>query len=413
MVKYAFPKDLIGGIRDRWDAIPTQQKFELPDDCTLLGLLETCYHASLRTDERRPVHCAVAFAPMAQVPDGAKLRFERTLVLTDDQLVRLAPVADIRRTLIGCDQLDGLLRIWGLFEHGHAWVQYSAGDPPDAPVGEADLPPDCLTVTIDEPGALTISRGRRGLVRLREGRVVLPMENPLRDESDPLGEFFLRLIDDLGRSLRPGTSPEAFGGSVGRRSLMDVYTTSVASILDRIRSRRHGGSVVITRAAIEEPHALITYTVAEHQGLAGGIVDYHEALSHLSQLPAIPSDRASESEQRRAEMMLRLASRRLIRGLNQISLLASVDGAVLLDDHLRIQGFGVRFPVLLPPGSTVVDAVSGQEHACDQWGLRHQSVFSLCQRYEQAVGLIVSQDGGVKAVKSVGGRLHLWDGVLD
>ena len=103
----------------------------------------------------------------------------------------------------------------------------------------------------------------------------------------------------------------------------------------------------------------------------------------------------------------------MIRGLNQISLLAAVDGAVLLDNHLRIQGFGVRFPVLLPPGSTVVDAVSGLEYACDQWGLRHQSVFSLCQRYEQAVGLIVSQDGEVKAVKSVGGRLHLWDGVLD
>jgi hypothetical protein len=72
-----------------------------------------------------------------------------------------------------------------------------------------------------------------------------------------------------------------------------------------------------------------------------------------------------------------------------------------------------RIPVLLPPGTAVVDANSGLEYASDQWGLRHQSVFSLCQRCEQAVGLIVSQDGGVKAVKSVAGRLHFWDGVLD
>lgn len=413
MAGYAFPKDLLGGIKDRWDAVPARPGFELPAENTLLELLEICYHASLRTDERRTVHCAVAYAPIAQVPDAALLRFERPLALTDDQLVRLAPVADIRRTLIGCDQQDGSLRIWGLFEHGHAWIQYSTGDPPDAPVGEADLPPDCLTITIDEPGALTVSRGRRGLVRLREGRVVLPKENPLRDVHDPLGVFFLELIDDLWHSLRPPPPLASGDESVGRRSLRDVYTTSVGAILDRIRSRRHGGSVVITRTAIDEPHALVTYTVAEHAGLAGEIVAYHGVLSHLAQLPAIPPDRASESEQRRAETALRLASRRLIRGLNQISLLAAVDGAVLLDDQLRIHGFGVRFPVLLPPGSTIEDALSGIDYACDQWGLRHQSVFSLCKRYEQAVGLIVSQDGGVKAVKSVEGRLYLWDGILD
>jgi hypothetical protein len=415
MAGYAFPKDLLGEIEDRWDAVPARQEFELPPEHTLLDLLETCYHASLRTDERRPVHCAVAYAPIAQVPDGALLRFERPLALTDDQLVRLAPVADIRRTLIGCDQGDGSLRIWGLFEHGHAWAQYSTGDPPDAPVGVADLPPDCLTITIEGPGALSVSRGRRGLVRLREGRVVSSKENPLRDVHDPLGMFFRHLIDDLGDSPGHRNLPDSAesGGDDGQRSLLDVYTTSVAAILDRIRSRRHGGCVVITRTAIDEPHALVTYTMAEHAGLAGEVVAYHEALIHLARLPAIPPDRARESERRRAETVLRLASRRLIRGLNQISLLAAVDGAVLLDDHLRIRGFGVRFPVLLPPGATIVDAGSGNVYACDQWGLRHQSVFSLCRRYEQAIGLVVSQDGEAKAVKSVEGRLHLWDGVLD
>jgi DNA integrity scanning protein DisA with diadenylate cyclase activity len=103
----------------------------------------------------------------------------------------------------------------------------------------------------------------------------------------------------------------------------------------------------------------------------------------------------------------------LIRGINRISLLAAVDGAVLLDDHLRIQGFGVRFPVLLPPRATVLNALTDSEYLCDQWGLRHQSVFSVCQKCEQAIGLIVSQDGEVKAVKADGGRLFFWDGILD
>lgn len=103
----------------------------------------------------------------------------------------------------------------------------------------------------------------------------------------------------------------------------------------------------------------------------------------------------------------------MIRSISQISLLAAADGAVLLDDHLRIQGFGVRFPVLLPSETSVMDALAGKEYSCDQWGLRHQSIFSVCHKCEQAIGLIVSQDGEVKAVKADGGQLMFWDGILD
>jgi hypothetical protein len=69
--------------------------------------------------------------------------------------------------------------------------------------------------------------------------------------------------------------------------------------------------------------------------------------------------------------------------------------------------------VLLPPATTVLDAVTGSEYSCDHWGLRHQSVFSVCQKCEQAIGLIVSQDGEVKAVKADDGRIMCWGGILD
>ena len=44
------------------------------------------------------------------------------------------------------------------------------------------------------------------------------------------------------------------------------------------------------------------------------------------------------------------------------------------------------------------------ESPCYEWGLLHQSVFSVCQVCEEAVGLIVSQDGSIKAVKTVDDR---------
>ena len=410
MTKYAFPRDLLDALKTRWQTVPEQQ-FELPEDRILQRLLETCYHASLRTSEQRRVQCVVAYASIADIPAGA-LCLRRPVILTDAELVRLSPVTQHRQTVICCEQVDGLLRIWGFFDYSHAWVQHSTGDPPAVPIQLADFPPDCLTITIEGPGALTISQGRTGLVRLRDGQVVFPQENLFQTEQNPLGRFFRQLIDDLLKSTQRRDLSASLEMGVGQRTLLNIYTTSILAILDRIRLTQHGGSVVISRVPFNEQLAHITYTVSDHAGLASEIIAYKN-LDDLLRGPRTIVSTDAELNRCRVELELHRTSRRLIRGINQISLLAAVDGAVLLDDHLRIRGFGVRFPVLLPPGTTVVDVLTGREHLCDRWGLRHQSVFSICHKCEQAIGLIVSQDGEVKTVKSEGGKLFFWDGILD
>jgi hypothetical protein len=411
MAEYAFPRDLLDGIKTRWQTVPDAQ-FELPEDRILQRLLETCYHASFRTSEQRAVHCVVAYASAADIRAEALQLANPPVVLTDTELVRLSPVTERHQTVIGCDRLDDWLRIWGFFEYGHSWVQHSAGDPPAVPIQPDDFPPDCLTISIDGPGALTVSRGRTGLVRLRDGQVIFPQENVLQNEQNPLGIFFHQLIANLQSSAQYRDLSNSTDESAGQRSLLNIYTTSVLAILERIRLRQHGGSVVLARLQLNEQLAHITYSVSEHVGLLDEIMAY-KSLNDLMGAPHSASGAAAELERCRAELELHRTSRKVIRAISKISLLAAIDGAVLLDDHLRIQGFGVRFPVLLPPGTTVLDALTGREYLCDQWGLRHQSVLSLCHKCEQAIGLIVSQDGEVKAVKADGGRLFFWDGILD
>lgn len=411
MTGYAFPKDLQSVIRTRWEIVPDEQ-FTLPEDRILQRLLETCYHASFRTSEQRTVQCVVAYAPIADIPEGALQLANRPVVLTDSELVRLSPVTQHRQTVIGCDQMDGWLRIWGFFEHGHAWVQHSGGDPPAIPIQPVDFPPDCLTVAIEGPGALTVSQGRTGLVRLRDGRIISPQENLLQSVQNPLGNFIHELIADLQPSSLYGERSHSTEESIGQRSLLNIYTTSILSILERVRLRQHGGSIVISRVPIGKQLAHITYAVSERAGLIDDIMAY-KSLYDLLRTTDSTSDTAAELKHSQTELALGRTSRRLISGISQISLLAAVDGAVLLDHHLRLQGFGVRFPIMLPPETTVLDALSGSEHLCDQWGLRHQSVFSVCQACEQAMGFIVSQDGEIKAVKAVVGRLMFWDGLLD
>lgn len=413
MNEFAYPVQLVEEIKLGWNAAPAVDGFVLPDDRTLHFLLEMCYHASLRTTEHRPVRCVLAYAAPRSVPRKSLLLLEPPVPLTVGEIVRLSPITQLHRNLIGCDGSDGDLDIWGLFEHERAWVQLSAGEPPDVPMGEEDLPPHWLTIAIEQPGALSVARGSRGLVRLRDGRIIRPQEHPLRQEHEPLGMFFKDLVSDLLRL--PGLQNQLQAAPVehARRTLRDIYTTSIAAILAHIRSQRHGGGLVIARSPVDEALTQVTYRAARHASLSDHIVAYYEALATASQVPRGLSHQATELARHRAAEKLRLASQQLAAGINQVSLLTAIDGAVLLDGYLQIDGFGVRFPVQLPTGATVLDALTGVEYACDEWGLRHQSIFSLCQQCEDVVGLIVSQDGEVKAVKNVAGKLQLWGGILD
>lgn len=411
MTEYAFPAELLEELQVQWGARQASASSTLPDEPTLLRLLETCYHASLRTAELRATRCVLAYVSTDSLASKSLLRFEHPVTLSSSELVRLAPVTELHRTLIGCHHFDGMLKIWGLFEHGHVWLGETVESVSGTPVREADLPHNCLTITIEAPGALSVALGEKEVVRLRDGRIIAPHKHPLRQMDEPLGAFFEMLVDGLGY-VDAGAGVSDKGKGEWER-VLDTYMMTIASVLERIRLGRHGGSVVISATPINEMTAYRTYTVIGHAALADDVLRHCRALGSLQEVSNASTGHSSEVERCRVEAAVRQTSLSLIRGVNRVSLLAAIDGAVLLDGKLRIEGFGVRFPVLLPPGKTILDALTNTEYPCEDWGLRHQSVFSVCQKCDEAVGFVISQDGSVKAVKSVQGKLHFWDGILD
>ena len=410
MSDYNFPKELLQEIRQRWEA-SRGIEVDLPDDSTVNRLLDVCYHASLQTNEQRITHFVMAFISRSSIASGI-LCFDEAVELTDSELVRLSPVTQHRQTVIGCDQEAGSLKIWGLFEHGHSWVQQSSGDPPGVLLQPSDHPPDCLTIKVDGPGKLSISCGRVPVVHLRNGQFLCPKVNHFHSSQNPLGEVFRKLIGEMNASSRASHYLHTEPASAENQTLMSLYSTSILAILERIRLRKHGGSLLITNALHEHQFAHVTYTVSEHEEIFEDLVTYDHWHELLKNMDAI-SPGSESLERYRMELSLFQSSQKLIRSMNQISLLAAVDGAVILDYKLRLHGFGARFPLLLAPTSRITNAETGRNYYCDQWGLRHQSIFSVCHKYEQSVGLIVSQDGDVKAVKSIDHELYFWDGLLN
>jgi hypothetical protein len=96
-----------------------------------------------------------------------------------------------------------------------------------------------------------------------------------------------------------------------------------------------------------------------------------------------------------------------------IASLTSVDGAVVLTDTLRIIGFGAEVTASFSGGDTVyithtAAAVDTKEVRFAEYGTRHRSAFRFVASLEPSVAFIMSQDGGVKAVRQVGARLVMW-----
>jgi hypothetical protein len=94
----------------------------------------------------------------------------------------------------------------------------------------------------------------------------------------------------------------------------------------------------------------------------------------------------------------------------------SIDGAVILSDHLEVIGFGGEIAGNLPEVSRVARA-SDLEGTVREWvrtdrvGTRHRSAYRLCHEAQDVLAVVVSQDGGLRFVRWHDGAVTYWDQV--
>jgi len=98
-------------------------------------------------------------------------------------------------------------------------------------------------------------------------------------------------------------------------------------------------------------------------------------------------------------------------------LLTRVDGLLLFNPKLELQGFGVEITVSDEPGSVFL---AGNRSATarkltrieyNHYGTRHRSMMRYCSRIIGSVGFVVSQDGDVRAMTQVRGELVMWENI--
>jgi hypothetical protein len=103
--------------------------------------------------------------------------------------------------------------------------------------------------------------------------------------------------------------------------------------------------------------------------------------------------------------------------VNFIASLARVDGCVLLSSGLNVRGFGVEImcrsdpPAVFAAGDERATKAKQRPLDFTHFGTRHRSMMRYCYSHPGSIGFVISQDGDVRAITRLGGRLVLWENV--
>jgi hypothetical protein len=95
--------------------------------------------------------------------------------------------------------------------------------------------------------------------------------------------------------------------------------------------------------------------------------------------------------------------------------LSRVDGLIWLDGDLCLRGFGVEITAKKDPNSLLLAQDSQGRNTrplrVNQYGMRHRSMIRRCAAHPESLGFVVSQDGDIRAITSVGDSILVWENV--
>lgn len=431
---FLYPLQILPLLKKTWPKAGfSGNKQPLPSDAAIEVLMEVAYHASFLTEESRRLGFRIIFLPRKQLQDDLEWRGARpkpygTIMLgvprlfSVGEILRLAPATDLTKMIICVEERAeeaGELVIWGLLDVGTSWWKFITGES-----GGGMPPPDGLTISSVEPGNLTISRQGWILFSLRQGEVVSPAGDAFH--RGPLAEFLTPAMRQAQKEAtkavsRKKWSPDHKGDE---NYPQRFYIRQLERLLFHVRQRLHGGTILLVPDALSGTDSRLLDRVfikysTQYEDLWPLLIENLTAHDRYYKLhfplwqATTPVAPKRYQEASIAASNMEEAEQRLGDSIQSVAALSGVDGAVVITDRLRLLGFGAEVIVSSPSLRAISiahDAMANETspRSIEFYGTRHRAAFRFCSSYEDAIALVVSQDGGVKAVKRVGPNVIMW-----
>ena len=430
---HAYYEDLVGFVRHRWDTAAPGPGAKagitpavLPPPPLLENLLSTCYQASMLREEERPVQVRLMVAAPELFPekDLSPLGLHRQVFsqmrpCDETELRKLSPAVDFSRSLIGVTlNADRAWQIWGIVHSGPRWLQAYRGGRQVPPAF-----PDVPVILVSGPGRLAMLRGMETLATLVDGRIITPDINVF--EAGWIREYFSGLRTEMleylaasngGREKWHNLLDPSLLGIIGKHATMRIIST--------MRESRQGGTLLyLPHDRLEEftaknPFITIKYQFQEDETRQRLVKLMLQTLQTLTESYSHETDQGKKLGWQEyvasSSGPLSLLEEGLFEAAHQLADFAAVDGAVVLTNRNRMLGFGGMIKGDFDQVDAVARALDAEgdqlvAEPTESVGTRHRSVYSLCHRIPEALGIVISQDGNIRFIKRNNGRVTYWE----
>jgi hypothetical protein len=392
----------------------------------LTELFETLYFTSLQTEEGQFIKLIVTLLDHQKIrpeeeddqfDDWKFYAFESEEILSIKNLVKLSKAVDPWSSSLSVyyDENEDLY-IYGMIDqtvHYQSFLNYEREERPDHP--------GIIKVMITGIGILSVMLDYQPLATLNQNSLV--KHNPNVFEFGPISEFLKRnclygekvLRSVVGYDLEPKEVEEL-------NSLVYLNVIeAICRILLRIKNYGHGGAIMITKEFTED--VKIKYKLKYNRinrsikHIVSSISDSEVLDEHIKEFKKkgkeIPI--ALHNDCNNSELYLEDSYNELFGAIRFVSSLSCVDGLVLLSPLLTVNGFGTVITEKKLPEFVHISKGSSPSRITkikpEHYGTRHQSMFSYCHKHPDSIGFLVSQDGEIRAVKSVEGKLVMWENI--
>lgn len=423
-----YPPVLLDKLKNIWyeDIEDLKKAPDLLEDEHLLEFLEVAYHASFLTEEDRRIKFRIALANVSESASFNEyghfnlIQFREKRIFNVKEIIKLAPATDFDQTIIGVYIENNTLFIWGLIHIGNSWSEYHFNRN-----RSAILPPNLLTISVNDPGNIEISRFGNTLLKLTNGG----LDSPISDcfNKGPISAFFdtsfkemlLEFTKNLNLEIEEFLSDEY---NETPTSIWEAYTGFIKCILNEIKKKKHGGSLIIIDSENPEKYLKsfkIKYPCSFNS--AWDTVKKSEInlyKSYESFFNTLEMNKVSVEDFKENNVYNRDLKKWDGKYMELTKLFASfseVDGAVIIDDKLNLLGFGAEIIDTSNLKEIHIardaDGTSTQSIPIEIYGTRHRSVFRFCSTHKDSLAFIISQDGDIKAVTQVEDKLTLWTSI--
>lgn len=326
----------------------------------LAELASTCLWATVAQEEGRFVRGSICLNT-SDNPGGQKQRFATPLELSVENIKRLLTASPRRAT--GAEVRENRVCLWGYW----AAPQLSA----------------CV-IQLLAPGVLSASIGSRLIAVIERERCILPKD---------------------AHSL---TWPYIISNAVQRldRSSGLRFGLRIQRLAAAMSEHRHGGTIVVMPASDQSWERSVTIPYRFDNASSAATLeliqsveraqrefgDIQQSMFHGWKDESVPWNAVMKSQA--SEM----AGRFLQSHLDALGELTAIDGALVMDDDLRVHGFGAKLHAPPREGVEIVimDALTGgieRKPLENLGGTRHQSAARLVLAHNNAAAFVASQDG--------------------